>query len=67
MNPVLFLLRRVRNTLRLNFCYLKIIHFLHPGYRPKTIGYSKECKKRVASVESMAMKMTLKMKNRSQR
>ena len=28
------------NTLRLNFCYyLKIIHTLHPHYRPKIIGH----------------------------
>ena len=26
------------NTLRLNFCYLKIIHILHPRYHPKIIG-----------------------------
>ena len=24
--------------LRLNFCYLKIIHFLHPCYHPKLIS-----------------------------
>ena len=28
------------NTLRLNFCYLKIIHILHPRYHPKIIGYT---------------------------
>ena len=27
------------NTLRENFCYLKIIHILRPHYHPKTIGY----------------------------
>ena len=27
------------NTLRLNFCYLKIIHILHSRYRPKIIGH----------------------------
>ena len=26
------------DTLRLNFCYLKIIHFLHPRYHSKIIG-----------------------------
>ena len=26
------------NILRLNFCYLKIIHVLHPRYRPKITG-----------------------------
>ena len=27
-------------TLSLNFCYLKIIHILHPRYRPKLIGHT---------------------------
>ena len=27
------------NALRLNFCYLKIIHILHPRYHPKIIGH----------------------------
>ena len=27
------------NTLRLNFCYLKIIHIFHPRYHPKVIGH----------------------------
>ena len=27
------------NNLRLNFCYLKIIHILHPRYHPKIIGH----------------------------
>ena len=30
--------QKLSNTLRLNFCYLKIIRFLHPGYHPKVIG-----------------------------
>ena len=28
-----------RNSLRLNFCYLKIIHILHRRYHPKIIGH----------------------------
>ena len=31
--------QRLSNTLRLNFCYLKIICFLHPRYHPKTLGH----------------------------
>ena len=27
------------NTLRLNFCYLRIIRIFHTGYHPKMIGY----------------------------
>ena len=27
------------NTLKLNFCYLKIIHILHPLYYPKIVGH----------------------------
>ena len=30
--------QKLSNTLRLNFRYLKIIHFLHPRYHPKIIG-----------------------------
>ena len=30
--------KKLSNTLRLNFRYLKIIHFLHLCYHPKTIG-----------------------------
>ena len=29
----------LRNTLRLNFCYLEIIHILHTHYHPKIIGH----------------------------
>ena len=28
------------NTLRLNFCYLKIIHLIHLRYHPKLIGHA---------------------------
>ena len=31
--------QRLSNTLRLNFCYLKIICFRHPRYHPKRIGH----------------------------
>ena len=27
--------------MRMNFCYLKIIHFVNPRYHPKIIGSSK--------------------------
>ena len=30
---------KLSNTLRLNFCYLKIIPYLRPRYHPKMIGY----------------------------
>ena len=30
--------QKLSNTLWLNFCYLKIIYFLHPCYHPKIIG-----------------------------
>ena len=29
----------VSNTLRLNFCYLKIVYILHPRYHPKLMGH----------------------------
>ena len=31
--------QKLRNTLRLNFRYLKIIRFPHPRYHPKILGY----------------------------
>ena len=34
----------LNSTVRLNFCYLKIIHILHPGYHPKIIGHIPENK-----------------------
>ena len=35
------------NSLRLNFCYFKIIHFLHPRYYSKIIGdILKKCTKK---------------------
>ena len=38
--------QKLSNTLRLNFYYLNIIHFLDPYYRPKlTRGILKMCKK----------------------
>ena len=30
--------QKLSNTLKLNYCYLKIIRFLHPRYHPKIIG-----------------------------
>ena len=30
--------QKLSNTLRLNFCYLKIMHFVHPRYHSKIIG-----------------------------
>ena len=29
----------IKQHLRLNFCYLKIIHILHPRYHPKITGH----------------------------
>ena len=61
-----------KNTLRLNFHYLKIIHFLHPSllYR-NTKRYSQKCSKKSTCFNdvmwSIIMKIKLKMKTRSQR
>ena len=60
------------NTLRLNFCYLKIIHILHPRY-PKLIGHilKNERKNNCVCIHEIMqliiIKMKMKMKNRSQR
>ena len=57
----------------LNFCYLKIIHILHPRYHPKIIGHilkNKQKNKCVCIHEIMwliIMKMKMKMKYRSHR
>ena len=61
------------NTLKLNFCYLEIIHILHPRYHPKIIGYilkNKQKKKCVCIhkiIWLIIMKMKVKMGNRSHR
>ena len=38
--------QKLSNTPRLNFCYLKIICFLHPGNHPKIIDVLKNVKKK---------------------
>ena len=65
--------KMLSNTLRLNFCYLKIIHIFHPPYHPKTIGpilKNKQMKMYAfihEIVRLIIMKMKMKMKNRSHR
>ena len=61
--------QKLSNTLRLNFCYLKIIRFLYPRYHPKIIGNTlKNVQKTSTPVKwvymIMTMKVRLKMKNR---
>ena len=57
----------------LNFCYLKIIHIIHPSYHKKIMGYiliNKQKNKCVCIHEIIGliiMKMKTKMKNRSHR
>ena len=59
------------NTLRLNFCYFKIIHILHPRYGPKIMGDILKVKQKNMRaciheiIKLIIMKM--KMKNRSHR
>ena len=31
------IIQKLTETLRLNFCYLKIVHFFHPRYHPKVV------------------------------
>ena len=57
------------NTLKLNFCYLKIIH-LHPGYHPKIRGDIPKNKRKSMSHEIIQLiitKMKIGIKNRSRR
>ena len=61
------------NTLRLNFCYLKIIQILHPRYHPKKMGHilkNKQKNKCVCTheiIRLIIMEMKIKMKIRSDR
>ena len=61
------------NTLRLNFCYLKIISILHPHYHPKIIGYTLKIKQNNKcvciheTIRLIMMIMKMNIKNRSQR
>ena len=56
------------NTLRLNFCYLKIIRTLHPCYHPKIMGHILKNKQKnkfvciheIISVIIMKMRMKIK-------
>ena len=61
--------KKIRNTLRLNVCYLKVIRFVHSRYHPKIIGaFFKKCtrNKEVCLNEvRIAMKMRLEMKHKS--
>ena len=55
-------------TLRLNFRYLKIIHFLHPRYYPKIVGHILKNKQKYKCVciheiiRLITMKMKMKIK-----
>ena len=58
------------NTLRLNFCYLKIIHILHPRYHPKLKGYTlknKQKKSKCVCINEIMRIIVMKMKKRSHR
>ena len=61
------------NTLRLNFCYLKIIHTLHQRYHPRIIGHilkykqNNKCACINEIIRLIIVQMKLKMKSRSHR
>ena len=60
----------ISNSLRLNFCYLKNIHILHPHHHPKIIGnILKNKQKNMCTCiheikRSIIRKMKIKMKKR---
>ena len=59
-------------TLRLNFCYLKIIHILHPSLSENDRTYSKKkAKNKYVCIHEVVRliitKMKIKMKSRSRR
>ena len=57
------------NTLRMNFCYLKIIHIFHQRYHPKIIGHIQKIKQKRKCVSTheitqlIITKMKMKMKD----
>ena len=59
------------NTLRLNLCYLKIIHILHPRYHPKVIWpilenvQNSKCVCFNEAISLIIMKLKTSMKKRS--
>ena len=62
------------NTVRLNFCYLKVIHILHQRYHQKVMAVhilkTNQENKAVCIHRIMRLiiiKMVMKMKNRTQR
>ena len=61
------------NTLRLNFCYLKVIHVLHPRFHSKIIEdiyenkQKNKCVFNYEIIQLIIIKMKMKMKNRSHR
>ena len=61
------------NTLRLNFCFLKMIQILHPRYHPKKMGHILKNKQKNKCVWTheiirlIIMEMKIKMKIRSDR
>ena len=60
----------LRNTLTLNFCYLKIIHILHQRYYLKIYSIKEQKNKCFCIPEIIRliiMKMRIKIKNRSNR
>ena len=64
--------QKLSNTVNMNFCYLKIIRFLHWRYHPKIIGDILKIKKIKhvclnKVIWLMTIKMRLKMKNRLHR
>ena len=60
--------QRLSNTLRLNFCYLKIICFRHPRYHPKRIGHILKNIQKSLSIcffNEIILLIIMKKKNRS--
>ena len=63
----------LRNTLKLNFCYLKIIHILYPRYHPIIIWHILKNKQKSKCVciheivRLIIIKMKINMKKRSER
>ena len=51
------------NTLRLNFCYLKIIYILHRCYHPKITGHKNKQKNKCVCIHEILWLIIMKIKD----
>ena len=59
----------LNRTLRLSFCYMKVIHILNPRYHPKIMRrfLKNRQKNKCVLIHEIILKMKIEIKNRSHR